>query len=154
MKPLTHLSNVWLCDDDADDHYVFREALEQVIPGAALTIYHNGSELLDHLHRQKPDILFLDINMPMINGLEALKEIREKQLAKGLPIVMYSVSEQTIDINASYHFGATLYMVKPMVFQELVRQLRLVFELNWNTADPFTSFRFDGEKFIPVRIAG
>lgn len=154
MKPFTHLSNVWLCDDDADDHYVFREALGQVIPGAALTIYHNGIELLHQLRRQKPDILFLDINMPLINGLEALKEIRENELAKDLPIIMYSVSEQTIDINNSYHFGATLYMIKPMVFQDLVRQLRLIFELDWSTAEPCTAFRYDGEKFIPMSAEG
>ncbi|HET7899297.1 MAG TPA: response regulator [Flavisolibacter sp.] len=148
MEP-SKFKNVWLCDDDGDDHYVFAEALQQVQPEANLTLFENGSEVLQQLQHGAPDILFLDINMPMINGLETLQHIREQSALRDLPVIIFSVSEQKTDIAQSYRFGAILYLVKPQLYQDLVTQLKAIFELDWSLSNLLVPLNFDGVRFLP-----
>lgn len=149
VEPST-FKQVWLCDDDPDDHYVFAEALTKVLPNAALSICPDGKELLSRLDLERPDILFLDINMPVINGIETLKKISQLSNLCDLPIVMYSVSDQKTDISACHQLGATLYLVKPQLFQELVAQLKAIVNLDWDDKEMIKSLRYDGEKFISM----
>lgn len=153
MKRLTSLRHIWLCDDDADDHFVFTEALKQIAADAVLSTFCNGSEVLLQLQQQKPDILFLDINMPVINGIETLKKIRDTG-GNDFPIVMYSVSEQLVDIDTAYRCGAILYVIKPQLYQDLVKLLNLLFELDWCDTNQLSSLQHDGEKCAPLKIVG
>ena len=149
IQPLT-FTNIWLCDDDADDHYVFTEALTQVLPQASLSIFPDGSEVLAEFTKRKPDILFMDINMPVVNGLEALRKIREIPALKELPVVIYSVSEQRSDISACHHLGATLYLVKPQLYQDLVTQLKAIFNFNWTDKNQLSLLQSDGKEFTSI----
>jgi CheY-like chemotaxis protein len=89
--PVFH--NIWLADDDLDDCEVFRDVLEQLVPTASLTVISNGEELMNLLSpSNKPDILFLDINMPLKTGLDCLLEIRAQRHFSRLPIVVFSSS--------------------------------------------------------------
>lgn len=141
--------HVWLCDDDEEDHYVFGQALQNVLPEAHLNTFLNGSELLFQLQHHQPDILFLDINMPMVNGIECLKSIRDNSTMYKLPVVIYSVSEYHVDLKASFGHGATLYLVKPHIYQDLVNQLRALFGLDWSRPNLITSLHYHNGSFIP-----
>src|SRR5690349_18545432 len=130
MNPMM-FNKIWLCDDDPDDHYVFREALTQAMPGALLTIFSSGSELLEALRLGQPDVLFLDINMPHINGLEVLEKIRSQAALAELRIIIYSISEQKRDLEAANRFEKVVYLVKPQLYQDVVNQLQAIFEIDW-----------------------
>jgi CheY-like chemotaxis protein len=143
------LTNIWLCDDDEEDHFVFSQALRDILPKAHLTTFLNGSDLLFQLHRRQPDILFLDINMPMMNGIECLKAIRSDSILRKLPIVIYSVSEYHVDLKASFGHGAAIYLVKPHVYQDLIEQLKTLFQLDWSDSGLITDLHYTEGNFIP-----
>ena len=116
------IKNVYIADDDIDDIEFFAEALYQVDKTAVLTNGKNGVELLKKLlypEPPTPDIIFLDINMPLMNGLECLKEIKQHLHLKHIPIVMYTTSALTSTIELAYRLGANLLVEKPAEFDKL-----------------------------------
>jgi response regulator RpfG family c-di-GMP phosphodiesterase len=145
--------NVWLVDDDEDDHTVFEEALKEVLPTAALTHLYRCDQLLSNLVLEPPDILFLDINMPPDDGKVCLQQIRGRKGLNRMPVVIYSCSPHPLDIMASYGYGATLYLKKPSRVRDLVTVLRDMFLLNWNDLSGITSAQFERGKFIPFSTA-
>jgi CheY-like chemotaxis protein len=146
--------NIWLADDDPDDRALFEDVLMQILPTAKLTQIENGEQLMDILTpARKPDILFLDINMPCKDGLDCLVEIRAKRHFSRLPIVVFSSSKESKFIDFSYGYGANLYYQKPTSFTELITGLTGLFRMNWD--DPYTITRdhYVNHKFQPFQGA-
>jgi CheY-like chemotaxis protein len=141
--------NIWLCDDDADDHGVFENALKEVLPACLLTSFFSACDLLAGLDHFIPDLIFLDINMPHINGQNCVKLVREKKNYAELPIIIYSGSDYSIDINISYGYGATLYLVKPKKYTTLVSQLTTLFQMDWGSYPEITAKHFVDNKYVP-----
>jgi CheY-like chemotaxis protein len=113
-----------LTDDDPDEHLLFKETLEEIIPQHTLISYMNGRHLLTDLkNNQLPDLLFLDINMPFINGFDTLKLIKEWWSA--LPVIILSASRNEDDMRKSYFYGADLYVTKSheKPFGELISKI-------------------------------
>lgn len=115
-----------LADDDQDDTFLFREALEQIPLETDLSIAENGVELLQILKDadNKPDIIFLDMNMPVKNGLECLEEIRSTARFERVPIVVLSTSVSQHLWESAYRNGANLYIQKPNSFNSLIHVLK------------------------------
>src|SRR6187402_3499713 len=89
------LRNIILTDDDADDCSLFSEALREIYADISLTIINDGVSLmkkLDHTVPPPPEVIFLDLNMPLKNGLECLQEIRNTPKLSDIPVVIYSTS--------------------------------------------------------------
>jgi len=87
--------NILLADDDTDDCFFFKKALEELLLSTHLTIVHDGEQLLNYLSKNSehlPDVLFLDLSMPRKNGFECLSEIKENKKLKDLPVVIFSTS--------------------------------------------------------------
>ena len=148
--PVFH--NIWLADDDLDDCEVFRDVLGQLVPTVSLTVISNGEELMNLLTpSNKPDILFLDINMPLKTGLDCLLEIRAQRHFSRLPIVVFSSSIQEKDIIQSYGFGANLYYSKPGSFTKLIEDMGALFQMNWNDPYTITSNHYINNKFVPFK---
>ena len=146
--------NVWLADDDQDDCEIFKDILQQILPLATLTIIGNGEILLNSLTpARKPDILFLDINMPCRNGLDCLVEIRAQRHFSRLPIIIFSSSTQTKHIDASYDYGANLYYSKPASFQELIAGLSNLLTMDWSDPYTVTKNHYINNKFVPFKSA-
>jgi len=142
--------NIWLADDDPEDCAIFRDVLEQLVPTASLTTISNGEQLMNQLTpSHKPDILFLDINMPLKTGLECLVEIRAQRPFSRLPIVIFTSSKQDKDITKSYGFGANLYYSKPSSFAKLIDDMGDLFKMNWNDPYTITSNHYVNNKFVP-----
>src|SRR4051812_18500535 len=99
-------TQIVLADDDADNGLLFRMVLRQVAPEMELTIVNTGTELMDLLSKQVPDLLFLDLNMPGKNGIDCLVEIRQQLHLIDLPVVVYSSSCHMTDIQKSYLYKA------------------------------------------------
>lgn len=113
--PLT----IILTDDDMDDQEIFQEALDQVDPDVELLTFSNGEELMHYLKRSAPklpDIIFLDLNMPIKNGKTCLAEIRASSNGCKLPIAIYSTSSSRNHILETQELGANWYISKPSSF--------------------------------------
>jgi len=126
---------VMLADDDKDDQHLFEEALDKTNVPTELTTANNGQELMDNLHDTSipnPDVIFLDINMPVKNGKDCLKEIKADEDLKDIPTVIYSTSDNEKDINETFKAGANLYVSKPNSFSRIVSVLKYIFTLRWH----------------------
>lgn len=131
--------NILLADDDKDDCFLFKEALEELPLSMHLTIVHDGEQLMKLLTREVgaqyvahlPDVLFLDLNMPRKNGFECLCEIKENEKLQALPVIMFSTSfprDKTYEgemINTLMKIGANDYIRKPndfTLFKQVIQQ--------------------------------
>jgi CheY-like chemotaxis protein len=119
--PQKALLHILLVDDDALDRELFRDAL------GALPIHHqlseaaNGEEALQALEAATtlPDIIFLDLNMPVKDGRDTLLEIRANQRLRCIPVCILSTSSAHFDVQKAYTDGANLFLVKPLEFSLL-----------------------------------
>lgn len=113
---------ILLADDDQDDRLLFQDALSETQVPSSLNFATNGQELIDLLEKNTlnlPDILFLDLNMPLKNGAECLVDIRSCDYLKKLPVVIFSTSyNHEIALNL-YKGGANRYIQKPADFSAL-----------------------------------
>jgi CheY-like chemotaxis protein len=113
--------NIVLADDDDDDRYMFNEALEELRLDVATQMVISGQELMEHLEKTLllPDIIFLDINMPVMDGFQCLKELKKDDRYKDICVVIYSTSSMKKDMTRTFSLGANIYLVKPNNFNEL-----------------------------------
>lgn len=125
---------ILLAEDDQDDCYLISEALDESGVENRLLMVENGEELLDYLyHRGKytdqnewprPELILLDLNMPLKDGREALEEIKNEPELKRIPIVVLTTSQAEEDILATYSLGITGFITKPMTFTGLVEIMK------------------------------
>lgn len=111
----------FLADDDQDDTELFEEALRNIDKHIEFFTATNGKELIDRLSTAPvhPEIIFLDINMPELDGWESLKTIKMDDRLRAIPVVMYSTSAAKIDGNKAIKAGAVCYLEKPHSFIKL-----------------------------------
>jgi CheY-like chemotaxis protein len=116
--------NILLADDDADDCLFFKDAVTAFIPSENFRAVHDGEQLMQVLKNETtklPDVLFLDLNMPRKNGFECLVEIKQHQKLKTLPVVIFSTSNSTDNMEILFKTGADVYIRKPQDFNQLVK---------------------------------
>lgn len=131
--PLNHL-HIMLADDDEDDRLFFKEAFEEVKIKYSITAFNDGVQLMDYLNvkgNPLPDIIFLDLNMPLKSGMECLKEIRRSERLKHISVAIYSTSSSEQDIEDTFVAGANVYIRKPNDFGQLKKILSDVVHINW-----------------------
>lgn len=125
---------ILLAEDDEDDRLFFKEALQEIKVKTMVDFVHNGSQLMDFLNQpgiRLPNVVFLDLNMPVKSGMECLVEIRKNSRLKDLAIIIYSTSASEEDIEEAFVNGANVYIKKPNDFSLLKSSLAKVISLNW-----------------------
>lgn len=117
---MSFMINILYAEDDIDDVDFFKEALDAINLETRLEHVSNGQELLAKLLNpdQLPDIVFIDINMPLKNGYESVSELRAKPWTKDLPAMIFSTSSSPEVIEEMYKIGASSYIVKPDDFSD------------------------------------
>lgn len=112
--------NILQIDDDIDDCEFFMEAL-QAVSNADYTAMHSAVEALDKLIRRelKPDIIFLDLNMPIMSGFEFLTEIKTQKILQNVPVVIFSTSQFEETKLKAQRYGAEKFISKPSDFNEM-----------------------------------
>jgi CheY-like chemotaxis protein len=122
---------ILLADDDVIDRELFIEAMKATGINFMVEEVKNGQEVLDHLKSCKhfPDLIFLDLNMPVVDGREALVQIKTSDKYKVIPVFVLSTSSSQHDVFESYHAGANLFLVKPPSYDALVEILKNVLQL-------------------------
>lgn len=116
-------------DDDREDREFFCKALQEIDPSITCLMAESGTEALSILQKQPPlpDYIFLDINMPMMDGKECLKELKSIPQLKHIPVIMYSTSTDTKEIKECYKLGAEDFLIKPNNYEKLVNDLTSIF---------------------------
>jgi CheY-like chemotaxis protein len=114
-----------LIDDDVDDQEIFMLALTQIGDQFNCLAVNNGYEALQQLKKQSilPDYIFLDLNMPRMNGKECLKELKKNDRLTNIPVIIYSTSSSLNDINDTRRLGAADFITKPFSIKDLIDAL-------------------------------
>jgi CheY-like chemotaxis protein len=111
-----------LVDDDIDDIIIFQETLRKVDDKIQLFYVHDGKDAIDFLADSKgvlPSLIFLDINMPRMDGKECLRHLKHDEKLKHIPVLMYTTSSQSADIEETMMTGAMAFITKPWGVNEL-----------------------------------
>ncbi len=124
---------ILLIEDDPGDQELFKRAWEKNKFNNGINIVQDGESALDFLYQRndyinapRPDLIFLDLNLPRVDGREVLKQIRADQNLKRLIVVVLTTSKQEEDILRSYNLGANSYITKPVMhtrFLEVISAL-------------------------------
>jgi CheY-like chemotaxis protein len=131
--PEFYTKHVFLADDDEDDRMLFQEVIKELPYVVHLTIAEDGEQTLKILNQltSPPELLFLDLNMPLKNGLECLQEIKQNKILKSLPVIIFSTSSYPSVINQTYEAGAHLYVRKPNDFLNFKKTIHHILSVNW-----------------------
>jgi len=125
-----------MADDDEDDRLFFQDALKESGYDHELRFAFDGNDLLEQLNKIKatdfarlPDLIFLDLNMPVKDGRETLKILKENSDFALIPVFIYTTSNSDLDVNLCYKNGANLFITKPSDFDVIVQIIRSVCDL-------------------------
>jgi CheY-like chemotaxis protein len=112
---------ILLIEDDAIEVMKLKRAIAKLEMNHELIEAKNGEEALDILkdHTVLPDVIFLDLNMPKINGIEFLKILKKDEILRFLPTVMLTTSSNRKDILACYDTGVAGYIIKPLKYDKI-----------------------------------
>lgn len=127
------LLKIIIADDDLDDRMLLIEVLEKNgIERDKFVIASDGVELVTLLpqYSKTPTLVFLDLNMPSMNGLRALGEIKANPSLKHIPILVFTTSRSSEDIQSSYNLGAATFFTKPDTYTEMI-ELGVVVKDYW-----------------------
>jgi CheY-like chemotaxis protein len=131
----SHPITILMADDDEEDCQLTRDALQDSRLANQMRFVGDGQELLDYLRRQgrygdasvdapRPGIILLDLNMPKLDGREALAEIKGDESLRRIPVVILTTSSDESDVLRSYNLGVNSFITKPVTFEGLVEVMR------------------------------
>jgi len=137
--------SILIIEDNPDDGLLALRALKK-LNYTNITLAETGSEALEFLYGangtknegQKPDLILLDLNLPVIDGFTLLKRIREEKSTEKIPVIVLTSSSEESDIEKSYKLGANSYIQKPVDFLEFEKAAVLISEywLSLNVSPP------------------
>jgi CheY-like chemotaxis protein len=121
MEPFTNnLIRILYAEDDSDDQEFFQDCISEAKLNCSLMIFNDGYALLKFLDKNRykcADIIFVDINMPLISGKQCVREIRQNPKLDHIPIIILSTS--TLEVNELLEAGANLFISKTIVVYRL-----------------------------------
>lgn len=123
--------SILLADDDPVDRELFIEGMNEAGARFQVAEVENGEELLQYLSTAAslPDFIILDLNMPVKDGRETLKELKNSEAYRRIPVFVLSTSNARFDVELACNTGANLFLVKPHGYKEIVEMLQNLFTL-------------------------
>ena len=119
-----------MADDDEDDRYMIKEAMLKAGVSIPVECVENGEELLELLDKHRkhyekyremhPAFILLDLNMPKLDGRKSLEIIRNNEILKKIPVIVFTTSDSEDDIAHAYEYGANSFILKPTSFNSMV----------------------------------
>ena len=121
---------ILLVDDDSDDQLFFVDAIKELAPTIECEIANNGLEALDHLEKipPPPALIFLDLNMPLMNGYECLAQLKKINNYKEIPVIIFTTSNHPVDMERTMSMGAKMFLTKPPDFTVLKEKLQHILQ--------------------------
>ncbi|HEX2533387.1 MAG TPA: response regulator [Chitinophagaceae bacterium] len=122
---------IYIIDDDEDDIEFLQMAVREVDASCECAGFSNSTEalgLLTHTENGLPDYIFLDLNMPRLNGRSCLQQLKRHQRLSEIPVVIYSTSQRSSDREEMLQMGAAYYFSKPVLYQDVLQIVETVFK--------------------------
>jgi len=120
-RPTSRYS-ILVVDDDPHLRELVRFALEQ--QGYAVRVGGTGADAIRMAQESSPDLIILDGNMPVMDGLDALKKLRTIKETEKIPVIMLTMRSHQVDMISGYRFGAQEYLTKPIAIEQLMVSVR------------------------------
>jgi CheY-like chemotaxis protein len=128
--------NIMIAENDEDDRALVRFAFAKCTLSNVISFVEDGEQLLDYLYHRgsyqdtvnsvRPDLILLDLDMPRVNGHEALKEIKGDPKLRSIPVVIFTTSKSIRDINSTYSMGANSFIIKPITYDGLIQVMNVL----------------------------
>ncbi len=127
---------IFLIDDDIDDQEFFMEAVKEVDPNIECHLASSCDDGLELLNKSSvlPDYIFLDLNMPKVDGKKCLLELKKNARVKDIPVIIYSTSSLKKDIDETKAMGAVHFLTKPAAFRELCEAIENVLSIKFSNS--------------------
>jgi CheY-like chemotaxis protein len=136
MEPDKITPTILLAEDDEEDRMMLQDASRKAGIAAPICCVENGEDLLDFLYHRnnysdaqkypKPMLILLDLNMPKLDGRQALEEIKKEERLRNIPVIVFTTSNAREEIIRAYASGATSFIIKPFSFQSLVDMMKII----------------------------
>lgn len=119
-----------LIDDDTEDQEIFKIALGEISEVLECITFTDPRQALSKLVKRElePDLIFLDLNMPIMTGQEFLTEIRKREETQDIPVIIFSTTSNPATVKLTKEMGATDFITKPDRFDKLVKMLSPIFQ--------------------------
>jgi DNA-binding response OmpR family regulator len=130
---MPNLKSILLIEDDPNDVELIMTGLAEHNPATEVVAVNDGNEALDYLNYRgkfegravrNPSVVLLDLKLPKLNGLEVLRQIRNDEKLKLMPVVILTSSQEERDVMEGYRLGTNGYVVKPVDFHEFVEAVK------------------------------
>ncbi|HZV99508.1 MAG TPA: response regulator [Methylophilaceae bacterium] len=130
---MNNYKRILLAEDNLHDIQLTLAALDEYHLANEVMVVRDGAEALDYLYRRgkfsdreeaQPVVVFLDIKMPKVDGVEVLRQIKSDAALKTIPVVMVTSSREQRDLVKSYKLGVNAYVVKPIDFEQFVDTIK------------------------------
>lgn len=134
METASKAMTILIVDDDDDDRHLINRAFVELHSQARVMHVRDGQEMIDYMHRNVPfsdpssfplpNLILLDLNMPRMNGQEALQYLKSDPRLRRIPVVILSTSDSQTDVQLLYDLGANAYVRKPLSYHGLLRAVQ------------------------------
>jgi len=122
---------VLVVESNPADTYLIVEALKQAGMVDGVETLDDSQRALEHLQRDTPDLVLLDLNLAPLNGFELLTHIRSQPSLKATPVAIMSGSQNSRDVKKAYELGANCYICKPTTLEKFMKFMKISYEF-WN----------------------
>jgi CheY-like chemotaxis protein len=137
---------VFLIDDDEDDQELFGEAINEIDPAIHCMVASSAMAALKILDQNNPpDFIFLDLNLPCMNGKQFLKYIRDQKAFKKVTVIVYTTSKLDDDVIETRKLGAQHFLTKPKYFSQLKKAIELIVQ-----SDP-DIIEYDMDEYLAMK---
>lgn len=120
------MTKILVAEDEKDIRDLIAFTLR--FAGYDVVTFPNGAEAWENAAKEQPDLILMDVRMPIMTGYEACEKIKEDPETTHIPVVFLSAKGQESEIKAGYEAGATEYMLKPFAPDELTRKVKQILE--------------------------
>jgi DNA-binding response OmpR family regulator len=136
------VEKILMIDDDEDDADLFCSAVNIVDSNIVCVKAFNGHEGLELIKAGlHPDLIFLDLNMPVFDGKRCLAELRKVTSLASVPVIMYTTSKRVADIAETTELGADYFMTKPTTLSQLCAEISFLLLKKWDRVTNFEIYR-------------
>ena len=131
------MNKIFLIDDDEDDQFFFKEVIESINSTLHCDTATDGKIALDRLKASDslPDIIFLDLNMPVMNGYDFLIQIKKENGLNKIPLGIFSTSSTLGDKELTKELGAQFFLTKPNDFQVLREKIEQIISVDFSIVE-------------------
>jgi CheY-like chemotaxis protein len=128
---MTRKPYILIADDDQEDRYLLDIAFKEIASTEDIRMVENGVQVMDYLNsisedRFLPALIVLDLNMPVLSGIETLARLKSNNRFKDIPVIIHSTSVYEVEKEKCLKIGAADFIKKPVNFDQMVSTARLL----------------------------